>query len=100
MEKNTAHYRLTNVNNLIKSGKVRATNSAYIGARELGINDLDGMCDVISTLSSADFYKSMTTHEDHRIWQDVYHAKTANGDDVYLKLTVTDNVLIVSFKEL
>jgi motility quorum-sensing regulator/GCU-specific mRNA interferase toxin len=42
----------------------------------------------------------MTTHEDHRIWQDVYHAKTANGDDVYLKLTVTDNVLIVSFKEL
>jgi len=42
----------------------------------------------------------MTTHADHRIWQDVYHAKVANGDEVYLKLTVIDDVLIVSFKEL
>jgi motility quorum-sensing regulator/GCU-specific mRNA interferase toxin len=31
----------------------------------------------------------MTTHADHTIWQ-----------DVYLKLTVIDDVLIVSFKEL
>jgi motility quorum-sensing regulator / GCU-specific mRNA interferase toxin len=42
----------------------------------------------------------MTTHADHRIWQDVYHGKTARGDGVYLKLTVIDDVLIVSFKEL
>ena len=45
-------------------------------------------------------WKSMTTHADHRIWQDVYHAKTVNDADVYLKLTVIDDVLIVSFKEL
>ena len=69
-------------------------------ARELGINDLAGMCAVVLMLTSTDFYKSMTTHADHRIWQDVYHAKTANGDEVYLKLTVIDDVLIVSFKEL
>jgi motility quorum-sensing regulator/GCU-specific mRNA interferase toxin len=30
----------------------------------------------------------------------VYHAKTPNGAEVYLKLTVIDDVLIVSFKEL
>jgi motility quorum-sensing regulator/GCU-specific mRNA interferase toxin len=42
----------------------------------------------------------MTTHTDHRIWQDVYHAKTTGGDEVYLKLTVIGDVLIVSFKEL
>ena len=42
----------------------------------------------------------MTTHADHRIWQDVYHAKTSNRAEVYLKLTVIDDVLIVSFKEL
>ena len=42
----------------------------------------------------------MTTHADHRIWQDVYHAKIDSGRDVYLKLTVIDGVLIVSFKEL
>lgn len=42
----------------------------------------------------------MPTHADHRIWQDVYRTKTARGDDVYLKLTVINDVLIVSFKEL
>jgi len=42
----------------------------------------------------------MTTHADHRIWQDVYRTKTANEDQLYLKLTVLDDVLIVSFKEL
>jgi len=52
------------------------------------------------SLTAAGFYKSMTTHSDHRIWQDVYHTKTASGDEVYLKLTVIDGVLIVSFKEL
>jgi motility quorum-sensing regulator/GCU-specific mRNA interferase toxin len=42
----------------------------------------------------------MTTHADHQIWQDVYHAKTARGDAAYVKLTVIEGVLIVSFKEL
>jgi len=51
-------------------------------------------------LTPAEFYKSMTTYADHRIWQDVYHTKTDNGDKVYLKLTVINDVLIVSFKEL
>ncbi len=41
----------------------------------------------------------MTTHADHAIWQDVYRPNTSAGD-VYLKLTVIDDVLIVSFKEL
>lgn len=46
-----------------------------------------------------DFYKSMTTHTDHSVWQDVYRPTTEAGE-VYLKLTVIDDVLIVSFKEL
>ena len=52
------------------------------------------------SLTTRHFYKIMTTHADHRIWQDVYRARTAHGDEVYLKLTVIDDVLIVSFKEL
>ncbi len=79
---------------------MRATASAFSGARELGINDLSGMCAVVLSLTSADFYKSMTTHADHRIWQDVYRTMAASGHEVYLKLTVIDDVLIVSFKEL
>lgn len=100
MEKNRPHRKLSLVQSLINSGQVRATASAFVGARELGINNLSGMCALIMTLTVADFYKSMTTHADHRIWQDVYHAKTISGDEVYIKLTVIDDVLIVSFKEL
>ena len=100
MEKGTPHCRLPVVKALVESGKVRATASAYNGARELGINDLDGMCAVVLALTPTDFHKSMTTHADHRVWQDVYHARTASGAEVYLKLTVIDDVLIVSFKEL
>ena len=100
MEKNTPHCKLSAVKLLIEAGKVKATASAFTGARELGIYNLSGMCAVVMQLASSNFFKSMTTHADHRIWQDVYHATTASGDDVYLKLTVIDDVLIVSFKEL
>ena len=57
------------------------------------------MLDVVLALTATDFYKSMTTHADHTVWQDVYRPSTSAGD-VYLKLTVIDDVLIVSFKEL
>ena len=100
MEKGTPHCKLPVVKALVKAGKVNATGSAYVGARELGINELAGICAIVMTLTSENFYKSMTTHADHRIWQDVYHTKTASGDEVYLKLTVIEYVLIVSFKEL
>ena len=100
MEKGAPHCKLPVVKALIELDKVKATASAFNGARELGINDLAGMCAVVMSLTAADFYKSMTTHADHQIWQDVYHARTANGAEVYLKLTVIDDLLIVSFKEL
>ena len=61
--------------------------------------DLDGMLTVIQVLTMADFHKSMTTHPDHRAWQDVYRPTTAVGA-VYVKLTVIDEVSIVSFKGL
>jgi len=100
MEKGIPHYKLLTVKALVEVGHVRATASAFNGARELGINDLSEMCAVVLSLTAADFYKSMTTHADHRVWQDVYHTRTGSGDGVYLKLTVIDDVLIVSFKEL
>ena len=61
--------------------------------------DFDGMLSVVTALTLADFHKSMTTHADHRVWQDVYRSMTPAGE-VYLKLTVIEDVLIVSFKEL
>ena len=61
--------------------------------------DFDGIVAVVLALTAKDFYKSMTTYADHNVWQDVYRP-TTNASDVYLKLTVIDDVLIVSFKEL
>jgi motility quorum-sensing regulator/GCU-specific mRNA interferase toxin len=69
-----------------------------VGAANLDL-DATGIINVVNSLNTNDFYKSMTTHADHRIWQDVYRPNTPAGR-VYLKLTVIDDVLIVSFKAL
>lgn len=99
MEKGAPHCKLTVVKALVEVGKVRTTYSAELGAAQLGLKNSDIVA-VVMSLTPSCFYKSMTTHADHRVWQDVYHATTASGDGVYLKLTVIDDVLIISFKEL
>jgi motility quorum-sensing regulator/GCU-specific mRNA interferase toxin len=98
MEKQTPHCKLSIIKAMIETGNVRTTKAAREGGAALGF-DLDSMITVVMALTQADFYKSMTTHADHRIWQDVYRPITTTGE-IYLKLTVIDDVLIVSFKEL
>jgi motility quorum-sensing regulator/GCU-specific mRNA interferase toxin len=83
---------------MVAAGKVRTTVSALAGGAALGFS-FEEIVDVVAPLAPRDFYKSMTTHADHRIWHDVYHPKTPAGE-VYLKLTVMDDGLIVSFKNL
>lgn len=98
MEKSIPHCKLSVVKALVAADKVRTTHSARLGATALGLA-LSDMLNVVMALTPADFYKSMTTHADHTVWQDVYRPRTQAGD-VYLKLTVIEDVLIVSFKEL
>lgn len=98
MEKWAPHCKLSVVKELIEIGKVRVTFTALTGAAALGL-EFDGMIGIVKALTPRDFHKSMTTHADHRIWQDVYRPMTEVGA-VYLKLTVIDDLLIVSFKEL
>ena len=74
------------------------TWAAISGGSALGF-DSDRMISVIVSLTGKDFYKSMTAYAGHTIWQDVYRPNTPAGE-IYLKLTVTDDVLVVSFKEL
>ncbi|MBP2168732.1 motility quorum-sensing regulator/GCU-specific mRNA interferase toxin [Erwinia toletana] len=97
MEKKTPHTRLHVVQALVAAGKVKATHTALLGADDLGLNFKD-MCDVIAGLKISDFYKSMTSYKDHTIWQDVYRPRLSCGN-VYLKLTISHGVVIVSFKE-
>ena len=98
MEKSVPHCKLTEVKALVEAAKVRTTHAARVGAAALGLELFD-MLAVVMALTPTDFYKSMTTHADHTVWQDVYRPSTQAGA-VYLKLTVIDDVLIVSFKEL
>ena len=54
----------------------------------------------VDGLRQTNFYKSMTTHTDHRIWQDVYHADLKSGLKVYIKLTLRENgIVVIQFKE-
>lgn len=98
MEKSLPHCKLAVVRAMIEAGKVRSTISALSGGAALGF-DFAGIVTIVMSLTNQDFYKSMTTHANHKIWQDVYRTSTSAGE-VYLKLTVIDDVLIVSFKEL
>ncbi|MDP2751531.1 MAG: type II toxin-antitoxin system MqsR family toxin, partial [Rhodocyclaceae bacterium] len=98
MEKRTPNYKLAVLKALVEVEKVGTTHAARTGASELGLEFSD-MLDVVMALTPADFHKSMTTYANHSVWQDVYRPSTKVGD-VYLKLTVIDEVLIVSFREL
>jgi motility quorum-sensing regulator / GCU-specific mRNA interferase toxin len=57
------------------------------------------MLAVIASLSRREFYKSMTTSSDHRLWQDVYHAATAVRTYAYIKITLRDAAPVIQFKE-
>ncbi|MFV3292148.1 type II toxin-antitoxin system MqsR family toxin [Pseudomonas sp. NY11955] len=98
MEKRTPHCPLERVKALVAERRISPTGAALRGAKALGM-DYPGILEVIAGLKRDDFYKSMTSHIDHRIWQDVYRPLTAVGN-VYLKVSVVDEVLIVSFKEM
>ncbi len=97
MEKRKAHYPLASVKSLIADGRVSFTMTAVAGGAAMGF-DIDGMLKIVSSLAGKNLYKSMTSHADHRVWHDVYHADTEQGV-VYLKLTVVENLLVISFKE-
>jgi len=81
VEKRSPHCQLSVVKTLIEGGKVRSTFSAIAGGAALGF-DLKGILAVVLALTPRDFYKSMTTHADHRIWQDVYRPRTP-ASEVY-----------------
>jgi motility quorum-sensing regulator / GCU-specific mRNA interferase toxin len=98
MEKSTPHCKLTRVKELIAAGQYRATNSALSSANAFDF-DLLKMVEVVCALTNTDFFKSMTTYADHTVWQDVYKPTAGDGVKLYIKLTVVEDVLIVSFKE-
>lgn len=75
MEKLTPHYDLVAIQTLVAELGVTAfTKTALDGGRDMGLTGSE-MLSVIAALTRRNFYKSMTTHFDHRGWQDVYTLK-------------------------
>ena len=99
MEKRTPHYDLARVQaDVARLGAAAFTKTALDGGRLMGLTTAE-MLKVIALLSRREFYKSITTYADHRVWQDVYHAATSVRKDAYIKITLRGTAPVIQFKE-
>ena len=99
MEKRTPHYNLARIQaDVARLGAAAFTKTALDGGRAMGLTSAE-MLGVIASLTRRDFYKSMTTYADHRVWQDVYHAPTPVRKDAYIKITMRAAAPVIQFKE-
>lgn len=99
MEKRRPHYDLKAIlAQMICVENMNLTMSAQQGIRAAGMTRNEAL-EVINQLSATNFYKSMTTHQGHRVWQDVYHARWREKL-FYVKFQQAGEYFVVSFKEL
>ena len=99
MEKHTPHYPLAEIQEQMKTVQdMNLTVSAMTGIRAVGMAQTDSLA-VVQKLTRKNFYKSMTTHADHRTWQDVYHGRW-NNVALYIKFQRAGEYFVISFKEL
>ena len=99
MEKHKAHYDLEIIKEkVLIEGVFTFTALARKGVDALGLSEADAIS-VILGLQRSQLFKSMTTHSDHNVWQDVYHATCPNRKAAYIKLTLQDGALVIQFKE-
>lgn len=79
MEKRSPHYDLVRIQaDVVRLGAAAFTRTALDGGRAMGLTSSE-MLAVIATLSRGNFYKSMTSYADHRVWQDVYTHRRQYG---------------------
>jgi hypothetical protein len=78
--------------------RLNRTVSAADGAEEIDMDE-QAVVDVIAGLTGRDFDKSMPSHADPGIWQDVYKL-IVQGREVYVKFTMDTRgaLLLISFK--
>ncbi len=99
MEKRRPQYNLLEIKKLVTlKGADTFTLTALTNARLMGLSASQAVA-VILSLTATMFYKSMTTHFDTSMWQDVYHSPTPVGRYAYIKLTLQDSAVVIQFKE-
>ena len=109
MEKRTPHYTLSRIKELVRRGAYRVTRTALLcAARDFGYVETSQLAECVLALESRSFYKSMTTHHDSTLWQDVYRP-TVKGTPAYVKIQIVsaqeparrdDTMVVISFKRL
>ena len=100
MEKRKPHYDLSRVQRLIAEGKYAATRTALkSAANDFGFTEERELGACAQNLTFKNFYKSMTTMADSKLWQDVYRM-AVKGADAYIKVQILeDGTVIISFKK-
>lgn len=99
MEKRTPHYKLADILAIVSTrGMAAFTATALFNAAAMGLSP-EQILAVVLGLQRAKFYKSMTTHANHTVWQDVYHAPTPLGRTAYIKVTLQAGAVVIQFKE-
>ena len=99
MEKLKAHYVLQEIQAVVARDGSRAfTFTALRGAESMGLSRAE-VLGVVLSLTGSMFYKSMTTHADNTVWQDVYHSPCPNGKIAYIKITSQAGAVVIQFKE-
>lgn len=85
-EKRRPHYELSKFKILFQNAKTRdITKKAHKGSVSQGYMTDEDIEGVIEKLCSHHFYKSMTSYENYKIWQDVYKI-TDEEKQLYIKL--------------
>ena len=100
MEKNTPHYNLSVIKaDVRRLGRKAFTKTAEKNGMDLGFS-IREMQEIVFELQNKMLYKSMTSHDDHRIWQDVYHINSQDLE-IYIKVTYrpAGGPPVISFKE-
>jgi len=89
MEKRKPHYALSDLKKLFCGEKARfITQQARKGAVNMGYMDDDAILAVVEKLCPEHFYKSMTSYENHKVWQDVYRYQDGEKS-LYIKLQLS-----------
>jgi motility quorum-sensing regulator/GCU-specific mRNA interferase toxin len=99
VEKKKVHYDLEAVKARVAAGGMDAfTRTAKDNARQMGL-DAQAALGVVFGLQHGMLFKSMTTHGDSSVWQDVYHAPCPDGKVAYIKVTLRGGTVVIQFKE-
>ncbi len=99
MEKRTPKYDLEGFRLEFTSVRtLRITRKAQECVFRLDLT-LDDAVQIVQSMKRSQFYKSMTSFNNHRVWQDVYHVPW-EALTLYVKLTVDERGrLVLSMKE-